>query len=72
MRRSSHPDILPSPGRKTDSAAMMELLLDMSSQIIAMEECMAQHEQADYDQFQWDDAVRRGSPGLQLGMREGA
>ena len=42
----------------------MELLLDMSSQMIAMEKFLTQREQADRDQNRRDDAVRRISPQL--------
>ena len=64
QRRSSPSDIPPAAGGETDTAAMMELILDMLSQMHAMEEYVAQWEQAVLDQPQRDDAVRRSSPRL--------
>ena len=40
---------------------MVELLLDTSSQMHAMEEYVTRHEQADHNQALRDDAVRRSS-----------
>ena len=70
--QSSHPDITPSAGRKSDKAAMMEMFLYMSSHMLAIEEYMTQREQADRDQDWRDAAVGEVAPGLQLGMRGGA
>ena len=40
----------------------MEMLLDMSSRMQVMEEYVAQHEQAECEQAQKDEAVRMSSP----------
>ena len=57
-------DISPAAGRANDNTAMIELFLDILSQMHVMKEYMVQHEQADRDQAQKDDAVKRSSPRL--------
>ena len=66
MRRAQKlplsPDRQPVADESTGNEALMELLLDMPSQMHAMEEHMSQHDQANCRQAQEDESVRRSSP----------